>query len=389
MHVLFLGHTGIGKERAVRNLANSYLAKRGLVTGLDHIDSPDHVRESSLEAKLPEGAAGIDVRGFLDIRNEFQARAIWRDAFNAAIDSLSIGSPDAHQFLSLHATYYRAGVIYSRADIELIRMTFQPDMVVTLIDDIYEVASEIVARDEKDALRLREIATWRAVETLVGDFVAKPAKIPNYVVAVKHPTSVLEQLLFEPKMKRVYCAFPISRTRQNSNDRAEINDFKTRLRGIGVTVFDPVTIDDLILIHALNQSASGETVIVRDADRWELTDPPLLCDDRARFHDGSDRQFSRAEVEEVTVDLNRQVETRDFRLIEDSNAIVAYRPHWGGIPSRGVTAELRFAQDRGRRIFIYSPTRDDAPLSVFEQFPNVYAADAELLTAVESWKASA
>ena len=246
MHALFLGHTGIGKDVAVRNVANAYLNdEHGLAPGLDHIDSPNHLRVASVEAELQGTDAGIDVRGFLDIHNEFQARQIWREAFDAALRKLQADPSEAHQFLSLHATYYRAGIIYPRADLGVIRDEFRPDMIITLIDDVYDVSSVIKARDTKDALRLREIATWRAVELLVGDYIAGPADIRNFVVAVKHPISVVQRLIFGQEAKRVYCAFPISRTRAHADRRAEIDAFKTLLRATGATVFDPVTIDDL------------------------------------------------------------------------------------------------------------------------------------------------
>lgn len=212
-------------------------------------------------------------------------------------------------------------------------------MLVTLIDDIYDVASAIASRDVTDSLRLREIATWRAVELLVGDFLARETEKQNFVVAVKHPVSVLQRLVFERHRKIVYCAFPISRTRATAESRAEIDLFKSRLRESGVTTFDPVTIDDLVLLHSLKQTEDeAPEVVVRDGDRWELTDEPLLIDGRPPTHAGSKRTFDRAEIEEATRDVQRQVVTRDFRLIEDSQAVVAYRPNWGGSPSRDVTA---------------------------------------------------
>lgn len=121
VRVLFLGHTGIGKKFAIQNLANAYLRDQGLDGGLRDIDAPAHIRISCLEDQLSATGGAADVRGFLDINNEHQAREMWERALDASVMELTDGPEGAHLLLSLHATYYRSGLTYSRADLDLIR----------------------------------------------------------------------------------------------------------------------------------------------------------------------------------------------------------------------------------------------------------------------------
>lgn len=376
--ILALGHTGIGKTQAVRNLANHYLSsEHGLATGLDHVDHRNHLRVACLEDHL----AGI--HAFLDQTNERDARTQWHNALVAATTELSGGPVQAHLVLSMHGSYYRKARAFSRSNLQQIRERFNPTEVVVFIDDIYDAAGTIMRRDPQDTLRLREIATWRSIEGMIADFIAEPLAIPSYVLAVKHPVRVASQLLFGAGLK-VYSAFPITRTRGSQEARNEIEQFKARLRDEGIIVFDPSTIDELLLSNALDATDPGDEFVRVDLEkRWGVPEEALLTDGRPNPWDGQECLFARGEIEEATKDITTQVESRDFRLIQDADCIVAYRPNWGGRQSRGVTAELHLARGIARRIFIYNPKEDDTQESPFAGFGNVYQEVDELMEALK------
>jgi len=282
----------------------------------------------------------------------------------------------------MHGSYYRRARAFSRADLEEIRQKFDPTAVVVLIDDVYDAAGSIRSRDIQDTLRLREIATWRSIEGMIADFIAIPHGVPSYVLAVKHPVSMACKLLFEDSLK-VYSAFPISRTRGDAASRQEIEDFKSYLRSAGIVVFDPSTIDELLLRHQL-QGSESNPVSVDLGQRWPTAPERLLCDGRPDPWAGRVCEFSKAEIEEATEDIETQVESRDFRLIHDAKAIVAYRPNWGGTESRGVTSELHLARNIGRRVFVLSPPEDEGgATSPFRESGNVYGNKEELVEALK------
>lgn len=380
-HLLFLGHTGLGKRIVIQNLARHYLdTAHGLKTGLEHVDHNKYLRVACLEDHLP------DIHGVLEQTNEIAAKQSWMEALDVAISDLTSGPAGAHLILSLHGSYYRRGRAFSLADLEAIRSKFNPTAVVVLIDDIYDVSATIAGRDVQDALRLREIATWRSVEGMIGDFTARPLKIRSYTLAVKHPASMASTLLFTDAT-RIYCAFPISRHRKLPENRREIEAFKSRLRAEGFAVFDPTTIDELLLRSELEEAADANEIDLGAVLRWELADEPLLTHGRPEPWANVSKRFSRTEIEEATLDITKQVESRDFRLIHDSDCLVAYRPNWGGRPSRGVTAELHLSRGIGRIRFIYSPLEDEPEEdSPFGGIGNVYRDVDELIAAIKNFQ---
>lgn len=193
------------------------------------------------------------------------------------------------------------------------------------------------------------------------------------------------RLLFTD-LTRVYCAFPISRHRKAPENRKEIETFKCRLRTEGFAVFDPSTIDELLLRFELEAAEGGaDQIDLGQVLRWELAEEPLLTDGRPDPWAKVGRQFSKSEIEEATQDIRRQVESRDFRLIHDSHCLVAYRPNWGRRESRGVMAELHLARGIGRRAFIYSLYEDEPEEeSPFGDLGNPYRGVDELIEAVKN-----
>ncbi len=135
-------------------------------------------------------------------------------------------------------------------------------------------------------------------------------------------------------------------------------------------------------LDAADANAEEITLGASGLPRWESAPGPLLTEGRPEpTHPPT---FSRLEIEEATQDIQKQVESRDFRLIHDADCVVAYRPNWGGTPSRGVTAELHLAQGIGRRIFILSlPEDEEGTSSPFGEFGNVYADVGELVAAAK------
>ena len=63
------------------------------------------------------------------------------------------------------------------------------------------------------------------------------------------------------------------------------------------------------------------------------------------------------EVQEAHSDIINNIKPRDFKLIDNSIFIIVYRKNLGG-QSRGVTEEIRYANSRGKRVYVYDPDED-------------------------------
>jgi adenylate kinase len=344
MRVLFLGHTGINKRSCVERLALNCLTAAGLTADLDNINSRAYLRVFHLENFIGHRVAG-DYISFLDLFHTHRQASEWNAAWESMIvEGEQTGSQ--HIFVSLHATYFRRNRFFSVADLNLLR-AFSPNIIITLIDDAFECWHRIRERERLlprgTNLRLRDIFLWRTVEIMAGDLLSHALGVSNYVVATKHPAVMVRRLILEPAIKRIYASFPISSTRDHADRRRDVDDFRRSLHE-RFTMFDPLTIDERVLTAALKNNKEGDPYVGITLDqRW----PPWLGGDLETLATPYDGNYPLSvpvdQIEESIIDIDRQIEARDFRLIDSVQAVAAFRPNFNKHQSRGVSAELQYA----------------------------------------------
>lgn len=127
--------------------------------------------------------------------------------------------------------------------------------------------------------------------------------------------------------------------------------------------FDPGTIDEVPLISHLSGSADNPSIKLKHTDCW-----PQVCEPKARLAghdvlaDAGELEIKSQQVRELIVpvisdrksfqtSIGRQVRSRDFRLIEQSKGLVAYRPTLGGRWSGSVLREIEHVYRHLRRPF--------------------------------------
>lgn len=354
MRVIFTGQTGINCESEVLKNLELFCKKVGI--------PKEDLKLYSLNEELKN--LNIDMISFLDSQNPKTKADIWERAFNKILSKINDEKPK-HIFLSIHHIFYRYSSFFSPVGWDLIK-DFQPDIFITLIDDLYSIWKRIKSRNDrwpsKSYFCLRELSSWRSAEILMTDFLAKSLSssskiIKNYVVAVKHPSQMLYRLLFEPEKLIVYTAFPITSTRKDPEKVEEINKFRMQLHE-KFTIFDPITIDeDILRILLEKQPKNQETLLVRAKDRWPIPHGWSLCKDV-----DYPIELKANDALEVVQDLKDHIMLRDFRLIEQADCLVGYRPHYEGQRSIGMFAEMTYARDVAcrRRFFVHFPDRDGA-----------------------------
>lgn len=147
--------------------------------------------------------------------------------------------------------------------------------------------------------------------------------------------------------------------------RDELKDQNLHFRnyfGNAFVTYDPSTIDEIpILVKARN--TQNETISIGPNDFW-----PARCSaqDRLAGRDIVEElgtvEIPVSEINELSVgrigdrdkswsSIERQVRSRDFRLIDQADGLVAYRPTLGGRWSKGVLAEVNHTRDVLRRPF--------------------------------------
>lgn len=361
MRVIFTGQTGINRSKEIlKNLALFALKTEGYPEDLNDDESRKYLTVYSLNEEIKN--LGIDIISFLDSHNPTAKEDAWKKAFNNILSSIKDKKPK-HAFLSMHHLFYRYSSFFSPVDWEDLIKDFQPDIFITLIDDIFSIWRRINVQDKTSPsgsyFRLREIASWRSAEILFTDFLAKclpsSKSIKNYVVASKHPTKMLYRLLFEPEKLIIYAAFPITSTRKDSKKIEEINKFRMKLNE-KFTVFDPITIDEDVLRIVLDKQIKRKKILlIRKEDRWPIPNNWSLCEDvnyPIKLHAN--------EAREVVKDIRDHIKLRDFRLIDQADCYAGYRPHYEGNWSKGMLAEITYARDVAlkRCLFVHFPDKD-------------------------------
>jgi len=395
MRVLFLGTAGVNKKVFVERVANiAITTNRDVKPFLEVVDIDGEIKNRL------GGSTGY--AAFLDNPIPKERQDTWNAVFEDKVLKPfgAIPSRPPHVFLILHGIYFRDKDYFSHVNFSLLRK-FQPSVVVTLIDDAYDVANEINKREEQvvtgSGCSFAEALEWRAVETMTGDMIANhlyvdPSEhevdirrlgskgralfrtpVPHFVVAVKHSPEMLYRLLFERWRLCAYFSHPITAI-QTDPTKVDIINNAMRMLSADYTLFVPDTIDEFPVVKKADLSKKSrktirnlvvhegkEHILIR---RW-----PLKLDDTrpVAVLPGCVDLKSLLRLERV---VKAHTERRDRRIIRQKlDAIIAYRPYWGGALSGGVDTEMAEAASRSIPIYaLHVPKEDGKPDPIFRSF---------------------
>lgn len=366
---IFTGQTGVEHKQVMQRLALFTAEQEGLRPNLADPDVQKWIKIYYLEDEIKNLLKTDDITVFLDSYNEEKLEGKWTEAFEKISHNIEEEKP-RNALISMHATFHRYGRLFSPLNWESIR-NLQPVCFLTLIDDVYSIWHRINWREQDRAatgsyFRLRELASWRSIETLMTDRLAKyvyPGVSPaekNFVIAIKDPISMLYNLLFHPEKLIVYIGFHITATRDDPEIRGEIDNFRWAMHE-QFTVFDPISVDEKILEFAYQEKTGHkvtddympnqeERIELQEKHRWKMSTEPgqLLVYEHEGMEVGCTSfpiSLSAVEVKEVAENLTHQIQIRDYRLIRQADRVAHYRPQYGGEISGGVSSEIQYARD--------------------------------------------
>ncbi|MBU4492114.1 MAG: hypothetical protein KKD69_06590, partial [Euryarchaeota archaeon] len=295
--------------------------------------------------------------------------------------------------LSLHVVYLWKKRFFSCVDWNILT-TLQPSVIVTLIDDIYDIKGRIetnqkaaVTMNEDDhsllailSWRLREIHTCnliakhlyvnperfpsidnlllRRTESMLFDVTCldeieqifgKP--LPHYVISVKQSLNDLYRLLFERKKIRIYYSFPISAPRKE-NDKdyfKKLQEWRLRMHKEFV-VFDPLAIDELRFNMDENDNVIEDKLKKRIPYR---VGRPIVLPPSIPIN-----SFPKQELQTISNLVVQQVSERDYKLVSQAQLVVMWRPLYKGRTHAGVESEGVYAATKGIPVHSYHPKED-------------------------------
>jgi nucleoside 2-deoxyribosyltransferase len=197
---------------------------------------------------------------------------------------------------------------------------FEPHVLLNFADDIrcfvnvVEESPKIRERLVKTSWGDREILELlisRDEELLLTDLFADACgPVECFAVSKAEPPSTLERLIWHPEFKKVYLAFPITNIREEKDLLNEVEDFRDKIREF-LVVFDPYSVRE-----------------------YEET-------------------YNRAEMRALRRQVGETTVERDFRFIDQADALIAYFPK--KVASKGVDAEMSHAFRSGKPIYLYCP----------------------------------
>lgn len=414
--ILFLGVTGVDKKRALANIHNSY----------DRDDRSFWREPVDFEADFlfnPNNGGSIR-KDFLDTDFGSQVTtwlAAW-DRFKKT--KLSKIPTEAGLMLGIHASYLRGHYGVRTVLLpHIIAKDFRPDLIITLIADVYDMWWRTEERAKGDALlgrpTLEDLLFGRRNELIVGDLIAgacRPERptIRNLMLSAYHPIETVRHCIDSDSPRIVYLSFPISEPRRMAEGKpsegippdpsgiAEVSQFVARAYELQKArpnlVFQcPLTIDELPLRKLVlrpdllaRYKLSEEEVdrrglpskddddnpipyvdFPRDELRWKLSD---LCDTNrciAAPHDGPQKAFPIPQIEQAMGNMYTDVTLRDYRYVEQAECLAVFNPMFNTRRDKisgSVQGEIEHALGQGKRVFVYQDPDRDRPGAVDLQF---------------------
>lgn len=357
MKALLFGQIGLRKKRIIDAL-ESFTTERGKTLRCFTVGKVMYECDTSIKP------GRILQKEIIELRN-LRARA-----WDRIITEIRSDNDTSYFLINTHATFrWKRSLFEGFTKDEILQLN--PDICITVIDDIQDIKYSINFREQKpDPFTLKDIIVWREEEILAADLAA--CMVPNcknYVVAKDQCPEIIYKLIFETDLPKAYLSYPITLVKDSPEIWADISSFRQQL-GDKLICFDPIAISEGELI--------GAYTTARESKRRKVVDIEVKPENKRV-------RLRLQEIEEVIPNISGQIIARDFRLIDQSDMVIAYIPERDNIPqiSTGVERELAYAQQSTKDTYVIWPsTRDPSP---FQQATRTFANIYECLAFYKTW----
>ena len=349
MRALFLGQTGIDKKRHLQALTD-LCASRGL-----NVDAVMNVGDIMYSESHKAGKP-LQKGKILDL--PLAELSILRRLAFTGIGYQS--SKYENVFVNSHAVFRWNNQLFRAFELSELE-GFDPDVVITLVEDVEAIKHRLDTLKEAKSLpgdvsySLKDLLIWREEEILTADIISSVLKVPHYVLGVSiepevstTPLEVAYSLMFEPWKPRAYVSYPISDAQANPSIWRKVVEFRRLVRS-SLTAFDPMMIGEKRLQKMLHEERAAK------GNGRELT-----CD----VGDGR-VVLDFNEIEEAIPDIDGQIVARDYKLVDQSDVIVAYFPadaNDNPLIAAGVQSEIEHATAFTKEVIVaWEASRDPTP----------------------------
>ncbi len=283
-------------------------------------------------------------------------------------DLLSLADEEKHDaiLVNTHATFrWKHGLFHAYDHDQMKR--FDADLYITFVDNV-DAVHERLTRDHDIRHTLKDILIWREEEMVVTESMAEAIRGYGHAFILAHgdmnaTAESLYRLMFESDRKRVYPSFPMTHVMDMPDVLAEIDNFRDILSEHFIA-FDPGDLDEKrLLFEAGEATKQGKHTINATVNGREI-------------------DLDVAEITRIASDIDGQIYTRDFKLIDQSDMIVSYVPKLSdGKPglSSGVERELQHAWEVTKEVYVvWKPDCEPSPF-ITETATKVFRSIEETL----------
>ncbi len=340
MKVVISGPSGLDKTPFTEELKD-YLVKKKKPTTLYHI------------GKLLCEELDIDDKKILNCKPkvlELGRRIVFKDIFNKIKNTNT-----ENMIINTHNVFRYENALFPAFNIKHFEM-LKPNMFISLIDDVNCIYLRL-KKEKKDVnYSLKDLMVWREEEMMATEILAGICNCPHFIIARSYGPEIIYKLMFENHLKKVYVSFPITHIR-GKPEEDDVNKFRKWVSKNAIA-FDPYC--------AITEKELNTYLNVAKDDKKDTIEMETL---------NEKIKLKTAEVEEIMKDIDGQIVFRDFKLIDQSDMVLAFYPVdelENPILSSGVERELEYGRDHGKDVYLICKAKHLSPFirckKVFKSF---------------------
>ncbi len=366
MIVLGTGITGSGRASYLSSTVE-YSMVQGIPSELRDIGPEMFNKAASLRISIPNDK-------ILDL-DEMALRFLRAAVFESLVHDVGkyrdMGESSSDLYISLHMSFRWRKFLMHAFDYHYL-VQVNPDILLTVIDSVGCIVKRIYNDDSlahwRDRLSIRELLIWQDEEIFITKMVADILDKHFYIIPSSsagpctHDPKMLFNIIHmyekplmmgeKPIMRRAYLSYPMTHVKKEEEFMERKEEFIEILRENNIIVFDPIMVEDHVLIDKM-KSQEGDTIYI---DMFDIEVPRKEVVD----------------AEEYIVD---STVNRDLLFIDQSDMVIVFYPT--NKLSPGVLSEMNYGFTHMKRVYTLFTEDDISPF--FRSHSNYITKDPDKL----------
>ncbi len=365
MIILGTGITGSGRANYL-NETMKYSGRFGRIVNLIDVGPQMFTKASSLRVEIP----GDKILDLDETALRFLRATVFEGILHG-IEDFRGAKSEKDLYISLHMSFRWKKVLMPAFDYYYVTQV-NPDILVAIIDSVGNIRRRI-DRDEdlhhwRNKLTVKEILIWQDEEIFITKMVADILDKSFYIVPSsninfrKPDPSILYDIIYEyeipiqlgekPRKRRAYLSYPMTHIEDRDEYFKMKDEFLEKLRKNNIIVFDPIMVEDHILLDAVSSINSEDEYVYIEEFDVEIPAREII------------------DAKDYIID---STVNRDYRFIDQSDMVIVFYPtkHL----SAGVLSEMNYGFTHMKRVYTYFTESDISPF--FKNYSNYISNDVD------------